>query len=244
MIAIEALIRGHSALELFLAVVAIVGLPAMSAYMGARVLRAPLDTHQLQRRYLATMTRGALIALAVILVWVAGRRSFAELGLGWPPGPAGAIGLAFAAAATVMLAVQLARFSPQAAEIASLKQRIEAVKLAPRNGAEFAAFTPVAIMAGIWEEIFYRGFLLWFLAPALGPWGAALASSAIFGAGHAYQGWRGVLRTAFVGLIFSTGFLATNSLWWLMMLHAVIDLYAGLLSWRVYSLDRARGGRA
>jgi membrane protease YdiL (CAAX protease family) len=103
---------------------------------------------------------------------------------------------------------------------------------------ELAVFVPVAITAGVWEELLYRGFLIWFLAPTTGLAGAVLISSAIFGLGHAYQGWRGVLTTALVGLIFAVLYVASGSLWWLMLAHAIVDIYGGIAAFRIAALFR------
>ncbi len=244
MSAFEILFRGHNALELILAGIAIVAMPTIAARLRMRVLRGPLDQSELLRRYWITVVRGWLIAVAVLLVWLAAGRPFSELGLDWPPQGEAALAFAFTIIAVIVYGYRLAfRFRPTPAEVDKLAAQLEALRLAPRNGTEFAAFVPVALTAGVWEEIFYRGFLIWFLASPLGIWGAAIVSSIIFGLGHLYQGWRGVLRTTFVGMVFSAGYIATQSLWWLILLHAAIDVYAGILSWRVFALRRAAHGR-
>lgn len=233
--ALASFLETYTALELGLAAMAAVGLPAMSWWLGARLTAQPLDQRRLLARYWSTMSRGWLIGALVILAWIIGDRSFRELGLDWPIGAPGLIGLGLATALTVVMIVNVARFNPAPDKFGKLKAELDAFRLAPRNAAEFAAFVPVAITAGVWEELFYRGFLMWFLAPHFGVWGAIFISSALFGAGHAYQGVRGVFRTALAGAIFATAYAATYSLWWLMLLHAAVDLHAGLLSWRVYA---------
>jgi membrane protease YdiL (CAAX protease family) len=101
----------------------------------------------------------------------------------------------------------------------------------PHTRSDLRWFGAVAVTAGFCEELLYRGFLIWVLAPWLGWWGAATVALALFAAGHAYQGWSGVVRTGLVGAVF-TGLVALfDSLWPAMVLHALVDLASGVLAW-------------
>ena len=62
-------------------------------------------------------------------------------------------------------------------------------------------------------------------------WGAMILSSVIFGLMHAYQGLAGVIRTAAIGLLLAGFFVASGSLLLSIILHVIIDAYAGALSW-------------
>jgi membrane protease YdiL (CAAX protease family) len=95
----------------------------------------------------------------------------------------------------------------------------------------------MAVVGSTWEELFYRGFLIGLLGPAFGVLPAVLLSSTVFGFGHAYQGWFGVVRTAIIGLALAVAFVLTNSLWWLIGAHVVFNLSGGLFAW---SLSPAR----
>jgi membrane protease YdiL (CAAX protease family) len=79
----------------------------------------------------------------------------------------------------------------------------------------------------------YRGFLLAWFAALLGTWPALGLSSLAFGAGHAYQGGQGVLRTGGLGLVLAGLFWLTGSLLPPILLHAVVDLNSGWLGRRV-----------
>jgi membrane protease YdiL (CAAX protease family) len=99
--------------------------------------------------------------------------------------------------------------------------------LLPDSPLERLAFVLVSLSAGICEETLFRGFLIRFLHEgALGlPLAAALvASSLMFGLGHAYQGVKGVLGTAVAGLAFGLLFLLSGSLIACILLHALVDL--------------------
>ncbi|HUA60197.1 MAG TPA: CPBP family intramembrane glutamic endopeptidase [Verrucomicrobiae bacterium] len=100
--------------------------------------------------------------------------------------------------------------------------------MAPASGGEFAAFSIVCLTAGICEELLFRGWLVSLLWTATGSvWAAVGIGGVLFGAGHAYQGPRGMLRTGFIGLQLGLLFVATGSLIPGQVLHAGVDLLAG-----------------
>jgi membrane protease YdiL (CAAX protease family) len=61
--------------------------------------------------------------------------------------------------------------------------------------------------------------------------GALAASSLIFGLGHAYQGFKGVLSTAVAGLFLGLLFLLSGALIPAMALHALLDLQVVYVLW-------------
>lgn len=104
------------------------------------------------------------------------------------------------------------------------------LRLIPRTPRERRLFVGLSIVAGLGEEIAYRGFTLTTLQLlGLGPWAAALISSAAFGMLHAYQGPVGILRTALIGLLLAVSVLLTGSLIPAIVSHALIDIVAGLV---------------
>ena len=102
-------------------------------------------------------------------------------------------------------------------------------RILPRDGVERAGFIPVALTAGVCEEILYRGWLPW----ALAAWtGSALAgfvlAAIVFGLGHAYQGRNGVALTGLLGLFLGAVVAWTGSLWPAQLLHIAVDLVNGI----------------
>jgi membrane protease YdiL (CAAX protease family) len=75
-------------------------------------------------------------------------------------------------------------------------------------------------------------------------WGAVVLSTAVFALGHVYQGWRGIPRAGFLGLLFAVGYVATASLWWLIALHALVDVYGGFVAWSVMRAPSPAAQRA
>ena len=244
MAGIDSLFATRSALELALVAFALFVLPALSLFYGLRSANERrVGSDKLIGRYMRTMLRGWVVAAAVLVAWKLAGRSFDDLGLKWPPEPLEFAAIAFALTTIAVLAWQVSfGFRPSEKDIAAWKRQLDALKLAPRNAKELLAFIPVSITAGVWEELFYRGFLMWFFAPLAGVVGSIVITSIIFGIGHAYQGWKGVVRTTLAGAFFATGYALTGSLWWLMILHAAIDVFAGILAWRVYSIHRDTQG--
>ncbi|WP_329084168.1 CPBP family intramembrane glutamic endopeptidase [Streptosporangium sp. NBC_01469] len=106
------------------------------------------------------------------------------------------------------------------------------VHLLPRTKAERWYAAGLAVTAGITEEIVYRGLLI---AVGMGALGlsenaAAFAALAVFVVGHLYQGRRGMITVALIGLTLTALYLKTGSLLIPILLHALIDLRGLLLS--------------
>jgi membrane protease YdiL (CAAX protease family) len=104
----------------------------------------------------------------------------------------------------------------------------------PRNAGERRSFIALAITAGVCEELLYRGFLLWYLAPFAGLAGAVAVGTLVFGLAHAYQGPRNAGRAAIAGLAHWGIYLATGSIVPGMVLHAAIDLDSMALLGRAF----------
>ena len=101
-------------------------------------------------------------------------------------------------------------------------------RLLPRTGAERLGFIPVALAAGIAEEMVYRGFALGHLLAWGVPVGVAVAVTTIgFGLMHGYKSVVGMARSAFAGLVITLPVLATGSLVPSIVTHVVVDLIAG-----------------
>jgi membrane protease YdiL (CAAX protease family) len=229
---------GQNAFDVVMLVLTVAVLPAVSAFMGARLAKHP---GSLVSRYWQTMARGWLMVALLIVDWRWSGRSLAALGLDIPIGAYGLYGLIAVAAATLFLAVMLLNLRAfiKPARYPKLREQMREMKILPGTTRELLVFLLVAVTAGIWEELLFRGFLIWFLAPYAGVIGAALIATLAFGLGHAYQGWRGIPRTGAIGLIFAVAYIASGSLWWVMAAHAMLDLYGGLLAWRVSQMPEA-----
>ena len=107
--------------------------------------------------------------------------------------------------------------------------------LLPRNGKEVMYCIPLALNAGISEEIFYRVALPLLVLEATGSAEVSLVISiAAFGMAHWYQGWKVVLATSAVGALFFWLYLSSGSILKPIAMHVLIDMI-GLVVWPVVS---------
>lgn len=175
-------------------------------------------------------TEWGLSALALLSLWMR-RQPLAAIGLrtltGANPLVEGAIVGAVAGAVlglglSVMLAAVSARFR------ASMGKQLSSLQaMMPATAREHWQFAVVAVTAGICEETLFRGFMgMTFseLFPGAPLWVTVAVLAVVFGFAHWYQGWRGVLTTGAIGAALAVLYLAANSLWPGMLLHALIDL--------------------
>jgi membrane protease YdiL (CAAX protease family) len=109
----------------------------------------------------------------------------------------------------------------------------------PHTRAELALFLKLALTAGVCEELLFRGYMIWYLSHWLPIYPAAGLASLLFGIGHIYQGWRGVLTTGMVGAFLAAVFLLTGSLFAGMAIHALMDAHSGQLMQAAYERERA-----
>jgi membrane protease YdiL (CAAX protease family) len=97
--------------------------------------------------------------------------------------------------------------------------------LLPRSGVELIWCAMLAAMAGIGEELLFRGFLPLGIAAFHVPFATALSISVvIFGACHLYQGPIGVVATGFAGAVLTGAYVLTGSLLFAMAVHVAIDV--------------------
>jgi CAAX protease family protein len=103
--------------------------------------------------------------------------------------------------------------------------------LLPSTMQERLLWVPVAVSAGICEEIVFRGWLLSMLHGRIGLHGTQLicVAAALFGLAHAYQRTTGVVLTGFAGALFCVLYVATGSLLVPILLHIVVDARFALL---------------
>jgi membrane protease YdiL (CAAX protease family) len=111
-----------------------------------------------------------------------------------------------------------------------LGERAEA--LIPDSIVERRWFVVVCIGGGIFEELAYRGFLFYYLGLVLPPINGvekALVTSLLFGVGHLYQGWKGVLSTGMAGLVMASLYLVGGNLLLPVVAHTLANMRALLI---------------
>jgi uncharacterized protein len=214
--------------------VALVGVaPAYSYYAGLRIARGAMGSRS--RAYGRTMLSWWLIASTMLFLWWRLGRPFARLGLVVPLDTRSVAGAAVCVLAIALVALQLRSAKRMPPERLSQLHTSFGPTLAvlPRTRAEYRLFLALSLTAGICEELLYRGYFLAVASTFLTLAGAVVAGAILFGAGHAYQGRRGVTKTALAGFVFSLIYVSTGSLLWPIALHSLVDIAGGTIGYRV-----------
>ena len=84
-----------------------------------------------------------------------------------------------------------------------------------------------ALAAGTGEEIFYRGFLLWYLSASMSLLLAVVVSSVLFGLAHGMHGFQATLRATIMGFVLCGLYVFSGALWASILLHTAVDLSSG-----------------
>jgi membrane protease YdiL (CAAX protease family) len=228
----------HTPLDL-LVVAAAVAMVAQGIVTGIRNARTPRSELHLVARYWFTIGRALVVSAVILLEWYWAGRSWALLGFDIPVGIRGLAGFATDAALIGFYGYVVLFREVTPRRMAVARERMDSLKILPETRTEMALFPVMALVASPFEELLFRGFLMWFFLPFAGLWGGAVLSSLLFGTAHAYQDWRGVARTGMVGFAFAAAYALTHSLWWLMLAHITLNLGGGLFAMK---LKRAAAG--
>ena len=186
------------------------------------------------RIYLTIATQQTMFGVLLLGYWFLAGRPYEALGLRFELGEsfssAALSSVAFAALWVGALAVLLNRDGGRE----WLRKRSgRIIVFLPHTVEERNRFVVLAASAGTWEEIFFRGFLLWYLSFYLGLWPAVAVSSLVFALAHLYQGWVNAALVALLGAAFAGLYVWTGSLWLAMFLHVVIDANAAFVGLRL-----------
>ncbi len=184
------------------------------------------------REYLDTIAWLGGMGATTVAVWAIAARPWSALGIGafaW--GMPAIIGTSsvLLIGAFFVWQIRILQVDPRAR--ASLKaQTSEVDEYLPRTPREGRLFHGVAVAAGVGEELFYRGFLPWYLATWLPPVAAVALAAALFASAHAMHGRSATLKAGVLGLFFSGLYEWTGALYVPMLLHTLIDWFAGAAS--------------
>jgi hypothetical protein len=104
-------------------------------------------------------------------------------------------------------------------------------RVAPSHGAEFAVWILLCIMAGLVEEVVFRGyFQRQFTAWGRGAvWAGVVFSALLFGCGHGYQGVQQMVLLCIFGAMFSVLAIFRRNIRAGIIAHAWQDIFAGLM---------------
>ncbi len=228
---------GPQLLDHVLAAVFAIGFPLVATPLYARrrpALRAG-DTDTRRPEYGETILWLGGMGLATLALWTASGRPLAVLGLGLPRDWQSIVGIAVATAGGALLFVQVRAVSRDEHAREATRRSLEHVReYLPAGPEEWRLFRAVSISAGLGEELFYRGFLLWYLTQFTTLVWAVALSSILFGVAHAMHGTGATIRAAVTGALLAGLYLFSGALWASMLWHATIDLSSGKMGLAVF----------
>ncbi|MGC8461064.1 MAG: CPBP family intramembrane glutamic endopeptidase [Candidatus Dormibacteria bacterium] len=189
------------------------------------------DRHALLRMYRTTIA-GQIVMAGCAVIGIQSRLFTTPALAGGSYGGYAAWG-ALGLGAVLVLAIVLARFrhrdrDPEVLIVGDIRDLI------PRTQEERLWFLGVALCAGVCEEILFRGFGFYGLHLLGLPYGVIwLVDGLLFGCAHLYQGLRGMVGTAVMGIVFALIYSLTGILIFGMMLHFALDARLTLIptSW-------------
>jgi membrane protease YdiL (CAAX protease family) len=179
-------------------------------------------------------------AATALAIWISYGRSAGALRMTAPSGWRLALSITLVAVMVTLVFLQLrAVHRLSAARREAVRPRLGKVAfLVPHTRNEFRWFIALSATAGVCEELLFRGYLTWFLAPWLGTAGAFAAVVALFGIGHAYQGVKGATRATLAGAALTAIVAATGWLVPAMIVHALADAGSGTMGFWIFREER------
>lgn len=192
------------------------------AIRTARELRARRFHVTMRDVLLSTLvTHGTATLLALWAAWADGAELFPRPSVGGRDVLAGACILI---AAGVVNVLRWQHLGPDG--------RDEATWIRPKTHADLARWAGVSVLAGVSEEIVYRGALLGVLERATGSYGVAVgACVAAFVLGHWVQGRGAMIIITLFALAFHALVWFTGDLYTAIVVHVLYDFGAGLVLW-------------
>jgi uncharacterized protein len=201
----------------------LLGMPAVGVASYFRVKSGQPLPPKL-RRYRAVIVLQIFIISFTIIV--AKRNAVEIFGPVWPS----LWSWALAAAYMLLIGLSLRRGFRRLSEQRKERARI----LLPDDEAQFRLWIIISVLAGLSEECAYRGLAYAAVSHQLGSGALAVAiCSTAFGIAHMLQGWRGVLGTFVMALVFHALVFLTAGLYMPIAIHIVYDLIVGYLGMRM-----------
>ena len=208
----------------------IFGIVVPLSALGAR--RSALGEGRAKKRYFVGVI-GQQLGLTVISVAVAVRLGIPLVG-GYRPTLGGVV-----LAGGILAAAVIGLWPRWRRQAVSGDRRVRLI--APIDGVDHALWAVISVLAGIGEEITYRGVMYWILLQLTGSVAGSVAiAAAVFGISHVVQGWQAVVAVAGFAAVFHGLVMVTGSLYPAMVVHMLYNLVAGIsYGHYVRALDRS-----
>ncbi len=122
---------------------------------------------------------------------------------------------------------------PEKAE--ALKNQYKEVRyLLPTTPAHYSWSVALSVVAGVCEEIIFRGFLCWRLQEYMPLIAAVVLTNLVFGLCHYGTGFKNLFQAFLLGIFWSFLYYVTHSLWLPILMHITIDFYAAQQSYKLF----------
>lgn len=183
--------------------------------------RGTQDTFGDPRQIAAILVGGQLVMAILAIIW------FNASGI-IPPIDRDQLGLAILAGfvlAGILIGVVLAIKAALPAQMAALDRTASQLWAGTGLTLSWPVIICLSVMAGVSEELFFRGALQYALAFHVTPLFGLLVASFVFGLGHALS-WYYFLLTAFIGLLLGAVFWITGALLPIIIAHILYDIWA------------------
>lgn len=200
-------------------------------YSRLRELLAKPQVSSLERLSLYLSTIVFQWLAAAVAGWRAWAHGFKASDLGWRAQPATLVAAAAVLGGVLLAGFQWLNLRRVARMGRASRGHLQALaeRILPRSRTERRCFFALALTAGICEEFLYRGFAMAVFARAgLPVWSVVLASSALFGLAHLYQGKSGFISTMLLGLLLGWARASWQSLVPVVVWHSTVDVVAGI----------------
>ena len=115
-----------------------------------------------------------------------------------------------------------------------LKQFDEVKFILPTTHIQYQWTTALSCVAGVCEEVVYRGFIFWQLDQLMHWSIALLLTNLSFALSHYGSKIKNMTSAFGLGLIFSGAYLLTGSLWLPIFLHIAVDFYSSTMASKLY----------
>jgi membrane protease YdiL (CAAX protease family) len=213
-------------MRLFLTYV-LLGMPALGIVSYYRVKSGKPLPAKLQRYRAVIVLQIFLILLTILTARANSIRLFGPV---WPSAWAWVL----AAAYMVLIALKLKSGFRKLSDQRMQRTRI----LLPEDSVQFRFWIVISLLAGLSEECAYRGLAYVAVSQQAGSRALAVGiCTAAFGIAHMLQGWRGVLGTTLIALVFHGLVYLTQGLYLPIVIHIVYDLVVGYFAMMVLMQD-------
>ena len=167
-------------------------------------------------------------AIGVSAMWFLFDREWAELGIRVADPMPLAIGAVVAAIFVSLFVLPLRNISRSPERFGELDSLLGDIGLLmPRSKIEESWFYGVSTNAGLFEELIFRGYLIWYLDHFLELWLAAAIAALWFGFAHLYQGLKQLPGILLVSVVAVSLYVQTGSLVIPVLFHIFLDALQG-----------------